>query len=58
VPDDLTKDIDFSAAGIEARWQAGYADTRRQLELAPWLLPVDSMDGVIIHEETQHAHAI
>jgi NTE family protein len=58
VPDDLTKDIDFSAAGIEARWQAGYADTRRQLELAPWLLPVDTMDGVIIHEETQHEHAI
>jgi NTE family protein len=56
--DDLTKDIDFSAAGIEARWQAGYADTRRQLELAPWQLPVDTMDGVIIHEETQHEHAI
>jgi NTE family protein len=56
--EDLTKDIDFSAAGIEARWQAGYADTRRQLELAPWLLPVDTMDGVIIHEETQREHAI
>jgi NTE family protein len=56
--EDLTKDIDFSAAGIEARWQAGYADTRRQLDLAPWLLPVDTMDGIVIHEETQREHAI
>jgi NTE family protein len=56
--EDHSKDIDFSAAGIEARWQAGYADTRRQLELAPWQRPVDTMDGVIIHEETQHEHAI
>jgi NTE family protein len=56
--DDLTKDIDFSAAGIEARWQAGHADTQRQLALAPWQRPVDTMDGVIIHEETQREHAI
>ncbi|MEO5659718.1 MAG: DUF3734 domain-containing protein, partial [Polaromonas sp.] len=56
--EDVTKDIDFSATGIRARWQAGYADTRRQLELAPWQRPVDTMDGVIIHEETQYEHAI
>jgi NTE family protein len=56
--EDLTKDIDFSAAGIQARWQAGYADTRRQLELAPWQRPAGTMDGVIIHEETQHERAI
>ena len=56
--EDLTKDIDFSAAGIQARWQAGYADTRRQLELAPWQRPAGTMDGVIIHEETQYEQAI
>ena len=31
-----TKDIDFSASGIRARREAGYAATRRALERAPW----------------------
>ena len=56
--EDHTKDIDFSAAGIQARWQAGYADTRWQLEQAPWQREVDTMDGVIIHEAAHHEHAI
>ena len=33
--EDHTKDIDFSAAGIRGRREAGYADTNRVLELAP-----------------------
>ena len=48
--EDHTKDIDFTPAGIRARWQAGYADTRRMLERAPWMAPVDPIDGVVIHD--------
>jgi NTE family protein len=48
--EDHTKDIDFTPAGIRARWQAGYADTRRMLERAPWTAPVDPIDGVVIHD--------
>ena len=48
--EDHTKDIDFTPAGIRSRWQAGYADTRRVLEAAPWTTPVDPMDGVVIHD--------
>ena len=49
--EDHTKDIDFTASGIHARRQAGYADTRRQIERAPWTEPCDDLDGVIIHED-------
>jgi NTE family protein len=49
--EDHTKDIDFSARGIRARWEAGYADTRRAIEWAPWRRQVDAMDGIIVHEE-------
>ena len=48
--EDHTKDIDFSAAGIRARWQAGYEDAARMIALQPWQLPVDPMEGVAIHE--------
>ncbi|HEV3239186.1 MAG TPA: DUF3734 domain-containing protein [Casimicrobiaceae bacterium] len=48
--EDHTKDIDFTAAGIRSRRQAGYADARRMLERAPWTRPVDPMEGVIVHE--------
>ena len=34
--EDYTKDIDFTTAGIRTRWQAGYADTKRMLDRAPW----------------------
>jgi NTE family protein len=46
-----TKDIDFTPSGIRARWQAGYTDTRRAIERAPWRREVDAMDGIIVHEE-------
>lgn len=49
--EDHSKDIDFSAAGIDARRRAGYADTRRALETQPWAHCPDALDGVIIHEE-------
>jgi NTE family protein len=50
--EDHTKDIDFTAAGIDARRAAGYADTRRALDQAPWQRESDTMDGVIVHEIT------
>jgi len=48
--EDQLKDIDFTPAGIRARWQAGYAETRRMVALAPWQRPVDPMEGVVIHD--------
>lgn len=49
--EDYTKDIDFSPAGIQARWQAGYTDMRKKLSEAPWEKKFDAMDGIIIHED-------
>lgn len=48
--EDHTKDIDFSAQGIRGRWQAGLEDTQRAIEAAPWRDPVDSTEGVVIHD--------
>ncbi|MDB5761976.1 MAG: patatin-like phospholipase family protein [Herminiimonas sp.] len=48
--EDQMKDIDFTPAGIRARWHAGYADTRRMLDLSPWNRPADPIEGVIIHD--------
>jgi NTE family protein len=39
------KDIDFSPAGIRERWQAGYADTMRALEMQAWLGEFDPLEG-------------
>jgi len=49
--EDHTKDIDFTPAGIRARWRAGYGDTKRMLEAAPWRAPVNPIDGVVIHDD-------
>jgi NTE family protein len=48
--EDHTKDIDFTPSGVRARWQAGYADALRAVDLSPWSQPVDSMEGVVVHE--------
>ncbi|QBB72626.1 patatin-like phospholipase family protein [Pseudolysobacter antarcticus] len=48
--EDHTKDIDFSPAGIRARREAGYAETRRIIEAAPWTAPVDPIEGMVVHE--------
>jgi NTE family protein len=50
-----TKDVDFSPAGIRARWEAGYADTARAIERAPWEDKVDPLEGVIVHEPIRAA---
>ncbi len=48
--EDHSKDIDFSAEGISARWAAGYADTVRVLAQEPWTHEFDPMEGLILHE--------
>ena len=47
-----TKDIDFSPTGIRLRWEAGYADTTRALQRAPWNDARDPLEGVILHAPT------
>jgi NTE family protein len=53
--EDYLKDLDFSAAGIRFRCEAGFADTRRVIEDAPWNAPVDPIEGVIVHEISARA---
>jgi NTE family protein len=48
--EDHTKDIDFSPSGIRTRSAAGYADTSRLINTAPWEDEFDPMEGVILHE--------
>jgi NTE family protein len=48
--DDQMKDIDFAPEHIRLRRDAGYADTKRMLDLAPWAQPVDPIEGLIIHD--------
>ena len=48
--EDHTKDIDFSPSGIRKRWEAGYANTQRAIEQAPWKGEFDPLEGVILHE--------
>lgn len=54
--EDHMKDIDFSAAGIRARWEAGVADTRAVVAKAPWLGDFDPIEGVILHEAQAGTH--
>jgi NTE family protein len=48
--EDHTKDIDFSPSGIRARREAGYRDTMRLINEAPWLGEFDPIEGFILHE--------
>ena len=47
--EDHTKDIDFTPSGVRARRHAGYADTLRMIERAPWQQAADPIEGVIEH---------
>ena len=47
--EDHTKDIDFTPAGVKARREAGYADTMKMIERAPWRAPTDPIEGVVEH---------
>ncbi len=48
--EDHLRDIDFTSAGIRARWQAGYSDTMRTVDRRPWDKPIDPMMGVAVHD--------
>jgi NTE family protein len=48
--EDHTKDIDFSADGIRARWEAGLRNTSAVIARAPWTAPVDQLEGFVLHE--------
>lgn len=48
--EDHSKDIDFSPTGIRTRWDAGYRDTMRTLDQAPWREPTDPLEGLVLHE--------
>jgi NTE family protein len=48
--EDHTKDIDFTPLGVRFRREAGFADTLRMIERAPWEeADVDPIEGVIEH---------
>lgn len=55
--EDQTKDVDFSPEGIRNRWQAGYRNARQAIALAPWQVPTDPLDGVVLHELDATAQA-
>ena len=46
-----TKDVDFTAAGIGKRWEAGYRATRRALAHMPWQDEADPLEGIVLHEQ-------
>jgi len=47
--EDHMKDIDFTPAGVRARWRSGLDDTRAMIERAPWRGAFDPMEAVIEH---------
>jgi NTE family protein len=49
VSEDHTKDIDFTQAGIRARWQAGVEYAQRHIAAAPWNAPFDPVMGIVVH---------
>ncbi len=51
--DDQFRDVDFTAATVEARWAAGNADAARALRHKAWLEPVPPHAGLVIHELDQ-----
>jgi NTE family protein len=54
LPDDhYFKDVDFSSATVETRWEAGLRDCKRALKHAAWQRPLPPHAGLIIHELTQ-----
>jgi NTE family protein len=51
--EDHTKDIDFSRAGIRARWEAGHTHGQHVLSQKPWQCHVDPLQGILIHESSE-----
>jgi NTE family protein len=48
--EDASKDIDFTPAGIRARWASGYRIAGEKIAEAPWQKPFDPVLGVLLHE--------
>ena len=44
-----SREYDFTKATIEARWQAGYEDTRRMIAQRPWDRPIDPSVGIAVY---------
>lgn len=55
--EDHGKDVDFTTSGIRRRWQAGYRDTVRVLDQAPWEGEFEPLEGFVLHEATSGAAA-
>jgi NTE family protein len=53
--EDHTKDLDFNASRIRARWAAGLADARRTIAAKAWLAPVGPMEGLVVHDVNRDA---
>jgi NTE family protein len=51
--DDYTRDIDFAASRIKARWEAGYADAQRALAQRRWDHEPDPLVGVHLHDTAE-----
>lgn len=47
--EDHTKDLDFTADGIRARWDAGREFALRKIEAAPWNAAIDPVMGIVVH---------
>ncbi len=47
--EDPMKEMDFSPAGIRARWKAGYENTNLALARAAWTREFSTIEGVILH---------
>lgn len=48
--EDHTKDIDFTPAGIGARWKAGREFAHRRIAAAPWNETIDPAMGIVVHD--------
>jgi len=47
--DGNARDFDFSRTTVEARWAAGYADTRKMLERRPWEAAIDPATDLTVY---------
>jgi NTE family protein len=50
-----SKDINFSKGSIKWRWEQGYRDALRAIEVAAWHAEVPEGSGVVVHEFVPHA---
>ena len=44
-----SREYDFTKTTIEARWHAGYTDTRRMIAKRPWENKIDPEVGVAVY---------